>query len=249
MRCDFAGSLLQGYFDGELSAPSAAEFERHLQHCDDCAVELVDLDLLSGQLQLAQLYEAAPAALRRKIRADLRPVAPTAAMPQSSLWHWLAAAAALLLLAIAGWRVNLLLRTEDYQAEVAAEIVDAHLRSLQPDHMTAIASNDEHAVKEWFDGKVKFAFPVRGFTSEGFPLQGGRLDIVEGRPMVALVYSHREHPVNLFMWPTREQDTPPRAGSRQGFQWIDWRKGKMEFCAVSDAPTSDLQQLQRLFRE
>lgn len=249
MRCDRADSVLQGYFDGELSAPSSAEFERHLQYCDDCAVELVDLDLLSGRLQHAQLYEAAPAALRRKIRADLCPVAPTAAMPQSSLWHWLAAAAALLLLAIAGWRVSPMLRTEDYQAEVAAEIVDAHLRSLQPDHMTAIAANDEHAVKAWFDGKVKFSFPVRDFTSEGFPLQGGRLDVVEGRPVAALVYSRQEHPVNVFMWPTRERDTAPRAGSREGYQWIDWRRGKMEFCAISDVSTSDLQLLQRLFTE
>jgi anti-sigma factor RsiW len=249
VRCDFAGSLLQGYFDSELSAPTAAEFERHLQHCVECAVELVDLDLLSGRLHHAQLYESAPASLRRKIRADLRPVVPTAPVSQPILWHWLGAAAALLLLAIAGWRVSPLLRTDDYQAEVAAEIVDAHLRSLQPGHMTVIASNDEHAVKGWFDGKVKFAFPVRSFTNEGFPLQGGRLDVVDGRPMVALVYSRREHPVNVFMWPTRERDTSPRAGSRQGYQWIDWRKGKLEFCAVSEASNSDLQQLQRLFTE
>ena len=249
MKCDFADSHLQGYFDGELAAPSAAEFERHLQHCVHCADELVDLDLLSGRLQLAQLYEAAPASLRIKIRAGLRPVVPTASVRQPLLWHWLAAAAALLLLAIAGWRVSPMLRTDDYQAEVAAEIVDAHVRSLQPGHMTGIASSDEHAVKAWFDGKVKFAFPVRGFANEGFPLEGGRVDMVEGRSMVALVYSQRDHPVNLFMWPTREQDTSPRAGSRQGYQWIDWRKGKMEFCAVSEASNSDLQQLQRLFTE
>ena len=249
MKCDFADSHLQGYFDGELGAPSAAEFERHLQHCVHCAVELVDLDMLSGQLQLAQLYEAAPASLRIRIRADLRPVVPTAAVRQPLLWRWLAAAAAVLLLAIAGWRVSPMLRTDDYQAEVAAEIVDAHVRSLQPGHVTGIASSDEYAVKAWFDGKVKFAFPVRGFANEGFPLQGGRVDMVEGRPVVALVYSHGEHPVNVFMWPTREQDTSPRAGSRQGYQWIDWRKGKMEFCAVSEASNSDLQQLQRLFAE
>jgi len=80
VRCDFADSLLQCYFDGELSALSAAEFERHLQHCVDCAVELVDLDLLSGRLQLAQLYEAAPASLQKKIRADLRSDARTTAI-------------------------------------------------------------------------------------------------------------------------------------------------------------------------
>ena len=84
-------------------------------------------------------------------------------------------------------------------AEAASEIIDAHLRSLQPGHITVIASNDEHAVKAWFDGKLKFAFPVRGFTNDGFPLQGGRLDVVEGCPVAALVYSRREHPVNVFI--------------------------------------------------
>jgi len=73
VRCDFADSLLQGYFDGELSSASAVEFERHLQQCTHCPVELVDMDLLSERLQIAQLYESAPASLRKKIRANLRP--------------------------------------------------------------------------------------------------------------------------------------------------------------------------------
>jgi anti-sigma factor RsiW len=73
------------------------------------------------------------------------------------------------------------------------------------------------------------------------------VDVVQGRTVAALVYANREHLFNVFVWPTREQDASSRAGSRQGYQWIDWRKGKIEFCAVSDAPTSDLQQLQRLF--
>ena len=247
MRCDFADSLLQGYFDGELSGRRATEFERHLQHCVDCAVERVDLDLLSGRLQVAQLYEAAPASLRKKIRADLHSVAPTTAMSQPLLWHWLAAAAALLLLAIAGWRVSPSLRTDDYQAELAEEIVDAHVHSLQPGHLTSISSNDEQDVKGWFKGKLTFALPVLDFANDGFALQGGRLDVVDERSVAVLVYARTGHRINVFIWPTRERDTAPHAGSRQGYQWIDWRKGKIEFCAVSDAPTADLQQLQRLF--
>ena len=247
MRCDFADSLLQGYFDGELSAPSAAEFERHLQHCVHCPVELVDMDLLSERLQLAQLYEAAPASLRKKIRADLGPVAPTTARPQPLLWHWLAAAAALLLLAIAGWRVSPVFRTDDYQAELAEEIVDAHVHSLQPGHLTGISSNDEQAVNGWFKGRLTFALPVRDFANDGFALQGGRLDVVDERSVAVLVYARTGHLINVFIWPTRERDTSPRVGSRQGYQWIDWRKGKIEFCAVSEAPTSDLQQLRWLF--
>jgi anti-sigma factor RsiW len=247
VRCDFADSLLQGYFDHELSTPSAAEFERHLQHCVHCPAELVDMDLLSERLQLAQLYEAAPASLRKKIRANLRPVAAATAMSQPLLWHWLAAVAALLLLVIAGWRVSPLPRTDDYQAELAEEIVDAHVHSLQSGHLTGISSNDEQAVEGWFKGRLKFVFSARDFANDGFALQGGRLDVVDDRSVAVVVYARSGHLVNVFIWPTRERDTSPRAGSRQGYQWIDWRKGKTEFCAVSDAPTSDLRQLQRLF--
>lgn len=247
MTCDFADSLLQGYFDGELSAASVAEFERHLQHCVYCPVELVDLDLLRERLQLTQLYEAAPDSLKKKIRADLRPVVPATPMPRPLLWHWLAAAAALLLLAIVGWRVSPVLRPDDYQAELAEEIVDAHVHSLQPGHLTGISTNDEQAVKGWFKGRLTFALPARDFANDGFALQGGRLDVVDERSVAVLVYARTGHFIDVFIWPTRERDIASHAGSRQGYQWIDWRKGKIEFCAVSDVPASDLQQLQLLF--
>jgi anti-sigma factor RsiW len=138
---------------------------------------------------------------------------------------------------------------EDYQAEFAAGIVDAHLRSLQPGQITNANSTDPQIVRAWFEGEVKLALPVRDFSDHGFSLQGGRVDVVQGRTVAALVYASRKHLVNVFAWPTREPDASPRVGSQQGYQWIDWRKGKIEFCAVSDAPTSDLQQLQELLTE
>ena len=249
MRCDFADSHLHGYFDGELSDPRAAEFERHLQHCVHCAVELVDLDLLSGQLQVAHLYEVAPASFRKKIRTNLRSVAPTPAPSLVLSWRWLAAAA-LLLAALVVWRViPAFHREEDYQAQFATGIVDAHLRSLLPGQITSVNSNDPQAVRAWFESNVKFAFPVRDFADYGFSLRGGRVDVVQGHTVAALVYADRKHLVNVFAWPTRDPDASARAGSRQGYQWIDWRKDKMEFCAVSDLPTSDLKQLQDLLTE
>src|SRR5216683_1190703 len=214
VKCDFADSLLQGYFDGELTAAGAAEFERHLQHCVHCTVELVDLDLLSGRLQLAQLYEAA--------------------------------AAALLVLAIAGWRMSPVLGTDDYQVELAEEIVDAHVHSLQPGQLTGISSNDEQTVNGWFKGKLTFALPVRDFANDGFALQGGRLDVVEGRTVAVLVYARHEHLINVFIWPTSEPEESARVGERLGYQWVAWQKGKMEFCAVSDTASAELKQLHRL---
>src|SRR4029077_14827456 len=106
VRCDFADSLLQGYFDGELSDRRATEFERHLRHCGHCASELVDLDLLRDSLQLAHLYEPASASLRRKINEPLHAAAPTTGASQPRLWHWLVAAAALLFVVIVLGRVG-----------------------------------------------------------------------------------------------------------------------------------------------
>lgn len=246
MRCDFADSLLQGYFDGELIGRRAAEFERHLRHCAHCATELVDLDLLRDRLQLAQLYEPATAALRQKINVPLHAIAPTTDVSRPLVWHWLGAAAALLFVAILLWRVGHGVRGDDYQAELAGEIVDALVRSQQSGQMNGIASNDERVVEGWLDGRARFAVPVRDFTNDGFPLKGGRVDVIEGHAVAVLVYERNGRPINVFIWPTRERDSPRRTGSRQSFQWVDWRKGKMEFCAVSDVDRVDLEHLHQL---
>jgi anti-sigma factor RsiW len=246
VSCDFADSLLHAYFDRELHTIRAAEFERHLSHCTECAMELAHLDLLSGRLQLARLYAPAPASLRRKVQAALSSSAVTSAGSRPLLWHWLAAAAALLLFAVVGWRANHTLRTNDYQGEFAEEIVEAHMASLHPGNVTGVASNDAHVINKWFGEKARFPVPVHDFTHEGFMLQGGRMDLVEGRTIPALVYMRDGHLINVFIWPTRERDTAPREGSRQGFRWVDWRKRKMEFCAVSDIDPTDLKKLYEL---
>jgi len=151
---------------------------------------------------------------------------------QPLLWHCLAAVAALLFAAIVLWRATPGLRKNDYQAELTEEIVDAPMRSLKPGQATGVASNDEHVVKGWFESTLKFPVPVRDFANESFALRGGRVDAVEGRPIAALFYVRNGHLVNVFIWPTVEPDTSPRAESLQGYQWIDWRKGKLEFCGT-----------------
>jgi anti-sigma factor RsiW len=249
MSCDRADTVLHAYFDNELDALDAAEFERHIEHCAECAGALVALKDLRSSMNAAQLYEKAPASLRKKILADVTPARPIQIASDGGTWRWLAIAAAILLVISVGWQIVSVQRGEESNAVLAAELVDAHLRSLQPGHLSDVVSTDQHTVKPWFDGKLDFAPPVRDFAEQGFPLQGGRLDVVHGRAIAALVYGRRKHLVNVFIWPTIERDASPRTGSRQGYQWIDWRKGGMEFCAVSDTAPSDLEQLQRLFTE
>ena len=132
---------------------------------------------------------------------------------------------------------------------MTAAIVDAHLRSLQPGHLEDVISTDQHTVKPWFDGRIDFAPPVHDFVPDGFPLQGGRLDVVRGKTVAVLVYGRRKHVVNVFIWPTSERDSSPQQGSQLGYNWIDWRKNGMEVVAISDVSASDLTELQKLIAQ
>ena len=250
MSCDLTQSVLHGYIDGELDAARAADFERHLVSCSECVAALEAQETLRASLQRAGLYERAPLTLRQKLRSKLdAPAAvpiPIASIWRPSYWRWLAAAAVFLLAAFGGWRLIPGLRGERAETAYFSAIVDAHLRSLQPGHLEDVISTDQHTVKPWFDGKLDFAPPVQDFASQGFPLQGGRLDAVHGRTVAVLVYARRAHFINVFIWPTTQRDHQAQSGSQLGYYWVDWRQGGMELCAVSDVNPADLDALRQL---
>ncbi len=246
MGCELTHTFLHGYMDGELDAARATDFERHLISCADCVAVLEANESVRSSIQRAGLYERAPRALRQKVQAQLGGAAPSSVVPigKPASWRWLALAATILLAVFLGWR--LLSFPGGGETALASAIVDAHLRSLQPGHLEDVQSTDQHTVKPWFDGKLDFAPPVHDFVNEGFPLQGGRLDVVRGRTVAVLVYARRKHLINVFVWPTTEADSEPVSGAQLGYHWINWRKGGMEMCAVSDVSRDDLAELQRL---
>ena len=258
MSCELTGSVLHGYLDGELDAARAADFERHLVSCPECVRALEAEENLRSSLQGAALYERAPSALREKLYAELGGATPRPSVGSvapasrrygswSNRWQWVAVAAALILAALAGWRLLPGQSNSSDQTAVAAAVVDAHLRSLQPGHLEDVVSTDQHTVKPWFDGKLDFAPPVRDFPDQGFSLQGGRLDVVRGRTVAVLVYARRKHFINVFVWPSREGNSQPSSGAHLGYNWVEWRKNGMEMYAVSDVNAADLDELQRLF--
>jgi mycothiol system anti-sigma-R factor len=241
-------SILHVYFDGELDAVGAAEFERHLESCPDCAGALAAQRALRSSLKTSSLRERAPETLRRKLAAEITEPIARAATPSSSttMWRGLALAASFLLVVVIGWRQLEGLRGTRDDATVFPSVVDAHLRSLQPGHLIDVVSTDQHTVKPWFDGKIDFAPPVRDLAADGFPLEGGRLDAISGRTVAVVVYARRKHVINVFVWPTTKQDAAPSSGSRLGYNWVEWRRDGMESIAVSDVSASDLNALWQL---
>ena len=250
MACEQSLVQLHGYFDGELDALGAAAFEKHLQTCTDCQRLLAAEKALRTSMQNAELFERAPNSLRNAFRAapSKAPVVlPRSADAASFRWRSLALAAALLLAVFLGWRQFSRPSAIPSTQMVASTLVDAHLRSLQPGHLTDVESTDRHTVKPWFDGRLDFAPPVQDLANQGFPLMGGRLDVVQGRSVAALVYGRRKHIINVFIAKAQPGARWSGSGTEQGYHWLAWQDREFSFFAVSDVTSADLDELRQLF--
>lgn len=252
MNCQLAQNTVHGYFDGELDAVRSAEFELHLETCAECQAQLSDLESLHKQLRENELFEPASAELVGRIRKQIteeandRPERLGRARTLFLLPTLAVVAASVISFVI----LFLFFQSRTYSARITGELIDAHVRSLQPGHLTDVLSTDQHTVKPWFDGKLDFIPPVSDFSQQGFPLVGGRLDIVDGHRAAALVYARRKHLISLFVWPYAEKEANlPESGSQQGYNWLRWHSGDMEFCLISDTSAADLRQLKDLSRQ
>ena len=247
MNCEEALQLLPVYGDGELDLPRALALERHVEGCAACAAALRAQRALSQAVRGVP-YHRAPDALRARLRAQLplESAAPAAAPPRLPAaqprrrrdWsRWAMPIAASLALAVG---LNVMLATQRSQDSLRGELVASHVRSLQVEHLSDVASSDQHTVKPWFNGKLDYSPPVRDLTQQDFPLLGGRLDYIAHRQVAVLIYRHRKHFINLYVWPGQDSDVAPDSHGSDGYTLVHWRHEGMEYWAVSDLNGEEL---------
>ena len=83
----------------------------------------------------------------------------------------------------------------------------------------------------------------------GFPLVGGRLDVLHGRRIVAIVYSRRLHAINLFEWPEAAYDSmPTSADAGGGYNTVHWTQAGMTYWAVSSLNRAEIETFAQAFR-
>jgi anti-sigma factor RsiW len=246
MTCAEAARLIGPWVDDELDLRSAVEIESHVARCVDCGRERDELLALRDTArERLPRYELSPQ-LEERLWSKVREAAASEQRAERRRPHrWLREASMMAAAACVAVVVTLAVPRGGGGGE---EIVDAHLRSLQAQHLTDVVSSDQHTVKPWFQGKVDFSVPARDFSEQGFVLAGGRLDMLDGHPVAAVVYRRRQHLLNLFVWPGSRSDNAPRSSADRGYHVTSWSQGGLEYRLVSDVPQSEVDELVSLLR-
>ncbi len=271
MTCDEAIKLMDGYLDGELDPIANQTIEQHLRECQKCDEAYKTHSALIRSIGKATPYYKAPAGLRERIQSSLREEiaerSPRSvsrdilslfrskqserhAVPFGTQWSWLALATAIVLAAVIASNILPRLQRPGADQLLATQLIASHVRSLMANHLTDVASSDQHTVKPWLDAKLDFAPVVADLSSDGFPLIGGRLDYLDNRPVAALVYQRRKHFINLFVWPAESGSTgADKRITHQGYQLLHWVDSDFNYWAVSDVSDNDLQAFKQVFEK
>ncbi len=243
MSCKDIQQLLDAHLDRELDLLNEKELEAHLVECASCRAVRDNYARLHLSVKSRIPYFDLPEGIENRIRAQIHLAEGTREPRISrSLWPWRAWAAAAGIVLVAGLSTPLLmlLARSSPRSMLTQQVVSSHIRSLMAGHVTDVVSSDRHTVKPWFNGKLDFAPPVKDLSQNGFPLIGGRLDYIDNRSVAALIYKHREHIINLFIWPSSARDSNPESSVLKGYNLVHWTQSHMTYWAVSDLNMHEL---------
>lgn len=247
--------MLHGFVDGELDAIHSLQLEHHLRTCPQCADQLERLKAVKEVVGQKGVRWRAPDHVRAQVLAA---ISREAAIPATSAdttarrqsrqpfnllgfirqWMFIPSLAAL------AASLFLVITPIHNRSSIEDDVVAGHVRSLLANHLTDVATSDQHTVKPWFNGKLDFSPAVKDV--DGFPLLGGRLDYLNGHPAAALIYGRRNHIINVFTWPSAAKEE--FAGTRNGYHAESWYSDGMTFWAVSDLNDGELRDFIKLFR-
>lgn len=246
--------LLGAYADGELSPGEVLAMERRLAAEPGAQVAAERLRTLSTALRETLAGPPAPEALRARVIREIGFADPPPGHASGGFggrsWRgsWQALAATLLLGLVGGATLGSGAYRDRPETPATAEAVLAgHLRGLAAPQPFDVASSDRHVVKPWFNGRTTIAPDAPDLADQGFPLIGGRVDIVTGTPVPTLVYRRDRHVISVTVVPAA--GSPPAGEERRDGSTIErWSLGDLTYWAVSDLNARDLRGFVDLFR-
>ncbi|MBS0234079.1 MAG: anti-sigma factor [Proteobacteria bacterium] len=251
--------LLNAYLDDELDAASVLDIERRLADDPALRVEHDRLMQLRKTLSSHLKVERTSEDFRNRVAAiaqDMndKPPGTVVQLPSRERrwkdWQQMAAAAVLAAAVTAGGMYGFL-RPSPAANEIAAIVAD-HQRALLSAAPFDVASSDRHTVKPWFDSKLALSPQVVDLASDGFPLAGGRVEVLDGKPVPVLVYRRRAHVISVVAVPHAEQKSttePALAATKDGYSVIRWHGRDFDYAVVSDLAENELNEFVTRWRE
>jgi anti-sigma factor RsiW len=235
--------LLNAYIDGELDPAHVLEFERRLAEDRALADERARIEALRGAMRERLPRATASPELRRRIAALARP------RPFAINWGagrgWGAMAASIVAAFVIGSAATYLaIRGDRREPEF---LVSSHMRGLMASQPVEVASTDRHTVKPWFNGKLPQSPRVIDLAAQGFPLMGGRIDVIGLTPAPTLVYRARQHVISLTALPSSLRARGPLRPI-DGYNVVEWTDGALAYWAVSDLAAPELENFAKAFR-
>ncbi|MCX8256041.1 MAG: anti-sigma factor, partial [Beijerinckiaceae bacterium] len=178
-------------------------------------------------------------------RAGASAVAPPAAQrpARGVTWidDWRAMAASLVVAAGLASGLTYALVAPGASPSAEDEIVGGHRRSLLASSAIDVASSYRHTVRPWFDAKLGVSPPTPDLSAKGFPLVGGRVEVVAGQPVPTLVYRRGPHLITVVAKPVAAGlAAQPIASTDEGYNIVRWTSRGFSYWAVSDLDAPEL---------
>jgi anti-sigma factor RsiW len=241
---DHAVLLVHAYLDGELDAANALGAAQRLRTEPALAAEAERIGALQRLIRERLPRQAAPPGLHARIVTSVGGVQRRRAQPS-----WRALAASIVLTAMVASGATWFIAGSAPADKVADMLVSDHIRALMAPQPTDVASSDRHTVKPWFNGRIPESPRVVDLAKAGFPLVGGRLDVVGRTPVPTLVYRHDKHLISLTEIPAASHlgsAAAPR--SVDGYNFVHWTDNGVSYWAISDLAAAGLEDFAKLFR-
>ncbi|MFA5982885.1 MAG: anti-sigma factor [Methylococcaceae bacterium] len=249
MECSDITKLLHAYIDSELDYTALITVENHLEGCPACQYELQMLSTLQISLRSNADYYPMPLATLQRLQLSIQPQVAKTRSQVSLFKQFIPGLVTAFASVILAFGISHVVLFNHQQEQLAEDVVASHIRSLQAEHITDVASSDQHTVKPWFTGKLNYSPHVVDLTEQGFPLVGGRLDYLKEQPVTALVYRRRQHLINVFIWPYATKAAISETEQTiNGYHLYSFIQTGMVYWVISDLNAKELKTLVDILR-
>ena len=240
MNCSDAQALLHAYVDGEFDPVEQREFDAHVRSCGSCRSRVEFDAWFRNGIRDSLAAPAAPAALRDRIRLEVRQAEVKGTLP-THLW---AAVPATLAIAAVATLMVMAWGELDAPPTRVVDAVQMHRRDLP----TEMGPSEPDAVRRWFWGKVNF--PVQPPAATGpAPARflGARVSHVGRFPAAHMMYDLGGARVSVMAFQGPEQPLPSREVRRVGARTVHFdkldgynvafsRSGGVTYAVTGDVP-------------